>query len=192
MPGIASQYIAWRYNASQVARLLSILSLFLATLAMATLVLILYGLWRPFRLPHTLVTDGMVIVEWPAIETAAKGEPLVDISGSCGVYYLHRRVPQNATASTQVLPNLLTVYLFSPLLFFSALPVVVYSRRFHRWYRMRERLAAGRCTTCGYDLRASPDRCPECGAVRYGAKVTSTRALPFDSNSPKRRIGIDA
>jgi len=37
-------------------------------------------------------------------------------------------------------------------------------RRFARGARWRQRLRAGLCPTCGYDLRASKEKCPECGS----------------------------
>jgi hypothetical protein len=44
----------------------------------------------------------------------------------------------------------------------TALPPAIWLRR-HRARRNRRR--RGLCIGCGYDLRATPDRCPECGAV---------------------------
>jgi hypothetical protein len=56
--------------------------------------------------------------------------------------------------------NALEIPWWSLLVLFSLLPA-------SRWIAGRRRRAKARrglCPACGYDLRATPDRCPECGA----------------------------
>ena len=50
--------------------------------------------------------------------------------------------------------------LWAPFILFAAYPSIVFIRGpLRRWRRSRK----GFCLKCGYDLRGTPERCPECG-----------------------------
>jgi hypothetical protein len=56
-----------------------------------------------------------------------------------------------------------SVPLWMPLVLGGVAPGILLATRVRA--RRRRRLASGLCPTCGYDLRATPARCPECGTA---------------------------
>jgi hypothetical protein len=85
--------------------------------------------------------------------------------GFLGIYY-------NESASGGPYTKILSIPFWLILLMSAAMPIA--------WHivQRRKRCAArrrnlGLCPACGYDLRASPNRCPECGTAAT-AKATSS------------------
>jgi hypothetical protein len=77
-----------------------------------------------------------------------------------------KTIPPSTVAGYRVL----FIFWWLPASAFAVLPAIWTLRRVWLAIRRRRTEPAGHCSSCGYDLRATPDRCPECGtAVGAGA-----------------------
>lgn len=67
------------------------------------------------------------------------------------------------TTGTASFLAVVTPYWFIVLI--ASIPPIRAAIRWRKYARANRRVKAGCCVVCGYDLRATPDCCPECGTV---------------------------
>jgi hypothetical protein len=95
---------------------------------------------KPFSAPSSSLLGFAFAREDVSLPTSLYGQPTRRIGWS------------------MLIPN------WAVLLTFSLLPAAWFYRRWMPRHRRAHRIKHGLCITCGYDLRGSPARCPECGA----------------------------
>jgi hypothetical protein len=92
-------------------------------------------------------------------------------------FFAHHELSPRETVRSRWTPNtrtdIVAIPLWAACALFALLPALRLSRCVWTRHRALRRHRLGLCLTCGYDLRASTDRCPECGT-----------AIPADTVKP--------
>ena len=108
--------------------------------------------YRLYSLPHHIRFD--MDAEWSNV--GATAEIGLEHYGGSNRPYLLPSITHLSTGTWLVrVPHWLP-------LMFALLPLAIWTRAAVRCARRRRR---GECLSCGYDLRATSERCPECGAA---------------------------
>jgi hypothetical protein len=123
---------------------------------------------------------GIVTVEWGQYPLSGGQQQAYEKSPT-GLYFVSRRDPVDYPARSSRggqrsywggfgfghYPSavLSTHAVFVPHWFLMLLASVLPTRWLMRYEQHRRRIRRGLCLKCGYDLRASSERCPECGTA---------------------------